>query len=146
MRQYFLYSDYINNAGDPILTAIEIASDDGRFMRIESIVVDDRRVSTWERQHWNSPDNMCNLSGNYKFMASQIETFIDNKKEGIEFWANDSGYTWVLFCGIFGGMMSLPLLYPTYCRSVDPQSHRTIRSAHDVRSCFEDMFSNRGKL
>lgn len=44
--------------------------------------------------------------------------FFPNKIEDIEFYAYFADYDWVVFCSLFGTMLSLPKGFPMYCRDL----------------------------
>lgn len=126
--RYFLDTEFIESGRErPLeLISIGIVGDDGSEFYAENTDCDLSRANEWVTK--NVIPHLGSRAGFYgdpSGIAEQIMMFIPPcitaslaGYHAPEFWGYFADYDWVLFCQLFGTMVSLPHGYPQCCLDV----------------------------
>ena len=80
----------------------------------------------------------CSGSGMMSAFEMAIKYEISDKTKEPEFYAYYADYDWVVFCWLFGNMMSLPKGFPMYCRDLKQMlDEKTEAMSHQD---FEELY------
>lgn len=125
MNYYFDTEFWESGAANPIqLISIGIVADDGREFYAESSDVD-----LWvagQRNSWLVNNVIKHLKGPrmpHHEIGTAILKFIGMDQKP-KFWAYFADYDWVVFCQLFGSMVTLPQTFPHYCRDLKQEMAR----------------------
>lgn len=121
--KYFFDTEFIEGECSIDLISIGIIAEDGREYYAISSDFDPSRANRWVL------DNVISRLGNEgrkskTLIASEVEDFTSREYGRPEFWADYAAYDWVVFCWLFGSMMSLPKHYPFFCCDIQQEASR----------------------
>jgi hypothetical protein len=113
--RYFLDTEFDDNGRTIELISIGIVGEDGReFYRISN-EFDPEACNPWVKQ------NVLNQLTGPRHARSEIRDGIKAFISGDslpDFWGYFADYDWVVFCQLFGTMLSLPAGWPNMCMDV----------------------------
>src|SRR4051812_41018390 len=112
--RYWLDTEFIEAPCTIDLISIGIVAEDDREFYAESAEVDWATANDWVlenvRTHLRGPE-----MARAEIRDAVLEFVGDDKPE---FWGYYADYDWVVFCWLFGPMISLPQGFPMYCRDI----------------------------
>lgn len=136
--KHFIDTEFIEWAGGIQLVSLGIIREDGATFYAESTSFDERLADDWVRENVLKKLEFWKFEQTSWYVNSVIETFASNGKEtsvfgseafikeqllkwlsteedpNPEFYAYFADYDWVVFCRIFGRMISLPDHFPKW--------------------------------
>jgi 3' exoribonuclease, RNase T-like len=117
--KYFLDTEFIDSGpAEPIsLISIGIVCEDGRELYLEWRYAPLDLANDWVKANVLPHLKGGDVSVLFGEMAGRIGSFVGDDPKP-EFWGFYSAFDWVLFCGIFGGMLNLPKGWPKYCHDL----------------------------
>ena len=120
--KYFFDTEFIANNNILELISIGIVAEDGREYYAVSSEFNLDNASTWVK---NNVICLLEHEKTWKWkeiIKSEIKEFLRND-ENIEFYGWFSAYDWVLFCQLFGNMMTMPENFPHRCNDLAQTWH-----------------------
>jgi len=152
MKLYFLDTEFIEYPCTIDLISIGIKCEDGRTFYAISTDFDSSRASGWVKDNVISklpPPELFNLWMPRKQISTEILHFIGTDiPKFIGYYAD---YDWVVFCWLFGTMMTLPEGWPKYCYDLKQLADEVGKpklpspeGEHDalVDACWNEEFYN----
>jgi hypothetical protein len=124
--KYWLDTEFIEDGKTIDLISIGIVSEDGQEYYAISTEFDESKASDWVKENVISQLEPHNQGGTTFWkprlhIKEDIIRFVSTSRpifEKPEFWAYYAAYDWVIFRQLFGTMMELPEIFPTYCRDI----------------------------
>lgn len=141
--RWFIDTEFMDHGEAGIdLISIGLVSESGHELYMVSSEFDSSACSEWVKLNV-----LPHLATGGRFSRREIRdaivSMIKETGERPEFWGYFADYDWVLFCGLFGGMLSMPKDWPHLCfdlcqemwrlglskRNVPPQDPATAHNA-----------------
>lgn len=113
--RYFLDTEFIEYPSTIDLISVGIVAEDGREFYAISSEFDESKASDWVEE--NVIAHLDGPRDTREGIRTGILHFIGDDPKP-EFWGYYADYDWVVFCWLFGTMMSLPKHFPKYCRDL----------------------------
>ena len=113
----FFDTEFIEYPNTIDLISIGMVRQDGKELYMISSEFDASKADEWV------VENVLNQIGEDEprhtmaEIKNAVREFVGDHDK-LQFWANHSGFDWVVFCWIFGAMVDLPEGYPTYCNDI----------------------------
>jgi hypothetical protein len=112
MSRFWFDTEFIDDGHSVELISIGIVSDDGRELYAE-VEFDRSKAGDWLKE--NVLPQLTGVTTRKSMLKDKIFDFMGEKPE---IWGYYADYDWVVLCQLYGSMMSLPGLWPMYCRDV----------------------------
>jgi len=137
--KYYIDTEFIEAPNFIELISIGIKCEDGRTFYAESISFNERKACNWVKENvisklkwygnpkstmrrgitrYHKQEKSTEVFGDNRLIADAIREFINNGNGPPEFWGYYADYDWVVFCWLFGSMMTLPETWPKYCKDL----------------------------
>lgn len=113
--RYFIDTEFNENGETIALISIAIVAEDGRELYLVSSEVCKENCQEWVQANvwpylFANPHNTADRAK----IRMRIEDFIGSDSIP-EFWGYFADYDWVVFCWLWGAMISLPAHFPKFC-------------------------------
>ena len=115
--RYFIDTEFYERGHElPIqLISLGVVANDGREFYAENSDVDLEELSPWLKE--NVVPHLTGPRMPHAEIGPAFLRFLGNDMWP-SFWGYFADYDWVLFCQLFGSMMSLPDFFPQFCLDV----------------------------
>lgn len=135
--KYFLDTEFWENGPKhPILLlSLGIVAEDGREFYVENGDADLSALSPWLKEnvvpYLRQKDALVLPFDKIgpavlKWMGTDVKP---------EFWGYFSDYDWVIFCQLYGAMVTLPPTFPNYCRDLKQEMWRLELAKPVIEGC-----------
>lgn len=121
--KYFLDTEFFEQGHQhPIqLISLGIVAEDGREFYMENSDVRLQTLSPWLQT--NVVPHLTGPKLPHKELGPAVLRFLGNDTKP-QFWAYFADYDWVVFCQLYGAMISLPETFPMFCRDLKQEMWR----------------------
>lgn len=113
--KYWFDTEFIDDGKTIDLISIGIISEDGRMYYAESNEFDEAKACEWVQKNV-----IAILDGGGKSRSQirdEVRAFVGDDAHP-EFWTYYGAYDWVVFCQLWGTMLSLPPAWPNLCMDI----------------------------
>ena len=120
-RRFYIDTEFYEDGKTIDLISIGIATEEGRTLYYANSEARLDLVSPWVREnvlpHLPPKGDPAWLTR--AEIAAKVLEFIPNVEgDRIQFWGYFADYDWVVFCQLFGTMMTLPTHFPMFCMDI----------------------------